>query len=289
MKYFLKKILFATLMASSLVGCMPDKVTPPGDSKETFIKFLGGSADPTIIALDYKQELQEVMVVDIRRDANSEANLNKEAVINISNKQSFLDAYNVEMETEFELLPASAYTIVPSENLAVSGDNWVVKMPPGVFSTQIMIKVDASKFDLSKSYALALKIDQTSLGVISNGQDVSVVNVVIKNKYHGLYHSVGVFTHPSSGPRDIDEDKELMTSGATSVSAPLGDLGGAGYFMNLTVNPDNTVTITPLGATPNIDQSWGDNYYDPATKSFHLYYSYNTSAPRIIEEVISLK
>ena len=56
--------------------------------------------------------------------------------------------------------------------------------------------------------------------------------------------------------------------------------------MILTVNADNSVTITPSGVTPNIDQSYGPNYYDPATKTFHLWYSYNTAAPRIVEETL---
>jgi AraC-like DNA-binding protein len=60
------------------------------------------------------------------------------------------------------------------------------------------------------------------------------------------------------------------------------------YQMILTVDPvTNNVTITPAGVTPNVDQHWGLNYYDPATKSYHLHYSYNTAAPRMIEETIT--
>jgi len=117
----------------------------------------------------------------------------------------------------------------------------------------------------------------------------SVVALVVKNKYDGEYHSAGVFHHPTAGDRAIDEDKDLVTAGPTSVRAKLGDLGGSDYYMILTVNPDNSVTITPSGVTPNVDQSWGPNFYDPVGKAFHLFYSYNVAAPRKIEETITLK
>ena len=124
---------------------------------------------------------------------------------------------------------------------------------------------------------------------ISGNYGKQVIALRVKNKYHGLYHATGVFTHPVAGPRNIDEDKELTTEEPNSVLANLGDLGAAGYQMVLVVNADNSVTILPRGATPNIDQKWGPSYYDPATKAFHLHYSYNIAAPRIVQEVIKLK
>ena len=59
--------------------------------------------------------------------------------------------------------------------------------------------------------------------------------------------------------------------------------------MKITINADNSVTLVPAGATPNIDMSYGVNKYDPATKSFTLNYAYNTAAPRIVRETITRK
>jgi hypothetical protein len=95
-----------------------------------------------------------------------------------------------------------------------------------------------------------------------------------------------VFHHPTAGDRAINEGKVLSTTGANSVRTTMADLGSSGYYMILTVNANNTVTITPSGVTPNIDQSWGPNTYDPAPHTFHLNYSYNTAAPRIVEETL---
>jgi hypothetical protein len=108
-------------------------------------------------------------------------------------------------------------------------------------------------------------------------------------KYDGSYHSTGVFHHPANGDRTIDRDKTLTRVDDSTSQTELGDLLANGYLMNLRVNPDNSVTVIPAGSTPDIDQHWGPNFYDPVSKSFNLYYSYNTAAPRIIQEVIKLK
>ncbi len=148
--------------------------------------------------------------------------------------------------------------------------------------------MNPSQFDLSKSYAMPFVISEVSNGVASKGPHAALVNVLVKNQWDGLYAAKGTFIHPVNGPRDIDEDKELVTAGPNSVICNLGDLGASNYKMLLTVNPDNTVTIAP-GATPNVDMSFGVNKYDPATKTFTLNYAYNTAAPRIIRETITRK
>lgn len=109
------------------------------------------------------------------------------------------------------------------------------------------------------------------------------------NPYSGTYQAKGVFHHPTSGDRNYDQEKVFARITDEIVQCNLGDLGSSGYFMQLKVNADMSVTITPAGQTPNIDQSWGPNYYDPKTKTFHLFYSYNKAEPRKVEETIVLK
>lgn len=279
-------VLFACVCLLS--ACVKNKIDDLGGAGNTIIKLQGATAAPKIVALDLKPGIQPAIVLDVRRDANSNANLNVPATITLTNSEAMLTAYNEEEETAYELLPTDVYTI-SDPSVSVSGNTWTVTFAPGEFAKEIVLDVDAEKFDLSKSYALGMEITQASVGKISEEYHSSIVNVLIKNAYHGTYHASGVFIHPTAGERAIDEDKQLITSGTSSVTAPLGDLGGSGYQMDLLVNADNTVTISPKGATPNIDQTWGPNYYDPASKSFHLHYSYNTAAPRVIKETISLK
>jgi hypothetical protein len=135
------------------------------------------------------------------------------------------------------------------------------------------------------------QIELKSAFVPNNGIDTFYSGTAIQtfNAYAGKYQAKGIFHHPANGDRSINEAKVLDRITDEIVQCNLGDLGSSGYFMQLKVNADLTVTITPAGATPNIDQHWGPNYYDPATKSFHLFYSYNTSAPRKVEETITLQ
>lgn len=288
MKHILKKIVILAAISATISSCVKNEIDEIGSAGTTVIKILGGTDAPKIVALDLKPGSQAAAVLDVRRDANSSANLNKPVTVTLTNKQALLDAYNDEEGTEYEVLPTSVYTI-SDPSVTVSGDTWTINFAAGEFAKEIKLNVNAEAFDLSRSYALGFEIATASFGSISAEANSSIVNVLIKNAFHGTYHASGVFTHPTAGDRAIDEDKNLVTSGAKSVTAPLGDLGGSGYFMDLLVNADNTVTISPKGATPNIDQTWGENYYDPATKSYHLHYSYNTAAPRIVKEVITLK
>jgi len=85
----------------------------------------------------------------------------------------------------------------------------------------------------------------------------------------------------------IDRDKVITRIDDTTAKLECADLAASNYYMILKVNADNSVTLTPSGATPDINQSYSRNYYDPATKTFYLHYSYLASAPRIIKEVIS--
>lgn len=190
-----------------------------------------------------------------------------------------LTEYNTRNDENFAALPASSFSFPSLE----------VTIPKGEREAVLNGVIKNPTFLESGKYALGLKVASVSNPdvKISGNYGKQVISLRVKNKYHGTYHATGVFTHPTAGPRDIDEEKELTTEEPNSVLAPLGDLGSAGYQMLLIINPDNTVTIRPRGVTPNIDQKWGPNFYDPATQSFHLHYSYNAAAPRIIKEVIT--
>ncbi|MCU7551057.1 DUF1735 domain-containing protein [Chitinophagaceae bacterium LB-8] len=187
--------------------------------------------------------------------------------------------FNARNDENFTPLPASYFNF-PTMDATI---------PKGQREAVLSGTIKNPSFLESGKYALGMKVANVSNPdiKISGNYGQQLISLRVKNKYHGLYHAAGVFHHPTAGDRDIDEEKELTTEEPNSVLAPLGDLGGAGYQMLLIINADNSVTIEPRGVTPNIDQHWGRNYYDPATKSFHLHYSYNTSAPRIVEEVIT--
>jgi hypothetical protein len=251
MKYTNKIILAVLMLGLFMVSCNKDDVNEGKPNNEkTIFKLPQASSDLASVAID----LAPGDVAD----------------------------YNAAHGTNYQEL-----TFTSTPETPFDGTTFSVPFGSGDFVKFVKIKVNPSALDFTKKYAIGFSITDAGSAAISNGLRDVVVEVAIKNAYHGTYSAVGVFNHPTAGPRPIDELKLLATTGPNSVVANLGDLGGAGYRMILTVNPDNSVTITPNGVTPNIDQSWGPNYYDPATKQFHLHYSYNTAAPRIVEETLT--
>ncbi|PWT95408.1 MAG: hypothetical protein C5B52_17835 [Bacteroidetes bacterium] len=283
---YLNKLIPVLGLVALVASCQKDDVnkgTPNNES--TILKLPQGDQELFGIFFDPVPADVNVNVLEVRRDVKSEADLNKTAVVKIQQDEQLLADYNDANGTDLETF--TAYTLDPSTPF--DGTNWTVTFNPGEFVKYIKISFNTSLLDFTTGHAIGFKVSDAGGMTLSSTKSQALIQLGVKNQYDGLYHSNGVFHHPVNGDRVIDEDKYLATVGPSSVKCNLGDLGGNGYQMILTVNADNTVTIDPAGATPNIDQHWGPNYYDPATKSFHLFYSYNTAAPRKVEETITMK
>jgi hypothetical protein len=201
---------------------------------------------------------------------------NKDIDLTIEVDPFALDAYNADQGETYELLPESFYTF-----------NGSVTIPKGQKQATVSITVFPDQFDLSKQYALPLRIVSSSSGIISGNWGAAIYATVAKNQYHGTYHATGYFQHPTA-PRPIDQNKTLSTVSADTNLTGLADLGTA---MFLTVNPDNTVTFVDgtFGSYPKgtitVDGVTYDNTYDPATKTYFLYYEYiGGTGPRTIYE-----
>ncbi|WP_315814646.1 BT_3044 domain-containing protein [Paraflavitalea speifideaquila] len=133
----------------------------------------------------------------------------------------------------------------------------VVTIPKGSNTGYLQVKFKPSSF-LGGSWALAYQIssvDKTGY-TISTNLKTAIIPIIVKNPYDGVYHAFGHFEHPTV-PRDFDIDEmELSTVNANTVNKLIGDLGSASGTINVTVNPDNSVTITAAsgntGATATV-------------------------------------
>ncbi len=179
-------------------------------------------------------------------------------------------AYNAANGTGFLLYPTAT---LPTANVTI---------PAGAESKDVTLQVSNSNvLNVCNNYMIPVKITSASGGTVAANTGVTYVALPIQNPYVGTYHCTGYFQHPTS-PRPIDQDKTMTTINCNTVLSQVGDLG-AGRPMWLTINPDNSVTITDqsgLGVAPN-----GPNTYNPATKTFTLNYAYPAGSPtRIINE-----
>ncbi len=192
-----------------------------------------------------------------------------------------LTQYNTDNGDSLALLPDSTYSLA----------NATVTVPAGQRLATVTLNFNTTKIDATKRYALPVSIKSATNGVaVSSNYGTKLIIIAIRNAFDGAYHSVGTFNHPTAGIRKIDRDKKLTTINANTSSTEYADLGGSGWTMNLVVNPDNTVTIVPTGASNAGTMQTGVNKYDPATKSFTLSYQYaGSGGNRIVNEVITLK
>ncbi|PWK78325.1 uncharacterized protein DUF4361 [Mucilaginibacter oryzae] len=297
MKKNILKYLFlaGTVTAVAVSGCRKetaaDKVGGQAmDNGKSFIGIPDGLEQPHFF--DPFTNIKTVDVFSIKRDAKSSADLQKDQTITLKSIPAAIDKYNEDHDTEYELLPASLYTVSSTSVTAGAGGDLTAKFAPGDFQHYFTIKLNGAKFDLTKKYALAYVISNAGgLDIHAASKDTLYTFFAIKNKYDGDYLSNGIFHHPVNGDRAItNRPKTLTTAGTSSVTTEIGDIGGV---MTLTVNEaTNEVTVSGnVSATqPLLPVAGKTNTYDPATKSFILNYRYPASTgDRVVEETIKRK
>ena len=203
------------LLAVTAVSCLPDQETM-GDAGQTLVKITPGGYQ--LWAIDAKATVQATELFFVRKDANSEANLNSSTTVELTVDQSVLDAYNTENGTEYVTLPSNLFTTNP----AFTAGKLTLTFAPGDFAKQIMITIpNATLFDFSKSFALGIKASVTGTGTLTQsiGKN-AVVQVLVKNKFDGIYEvnevspMVDVLNATLTGWYPFTY--ELRTSGANS-------------------------------------------------------------------------
>lgn len=279
-----------------LTSCVKNDEGKFNASGSTFVKLPQGAEDKVALALDFLPGLQDVVLLDVRRDAPTNAELQKAITVKIKNNPAIVTAYNTAHSTNYEPLPTAAYQIDPGN--PYSGTEWTVTFNAGDHAKPILIKLDASKLDFSKQYALGFTITDASGAKIADGLESAMIEVGVKNKYDGLYSVVsgyvqrytapGVPESPStlSGPLAGNPDVALVTVGPNTVEIQglqwtAGSNSGVAGINNLraTVDPaTNSVTMQALGNATLANWAGKENRYDPATQTFYLAFKWNPTA-----------
>jgi BT_3987-like, N-terminal domain/Domain of unknown function (DUF7015) len=289
---------FLLLFVIGITSCEKTEIKDGGG--KTLVKIVGGGENPVVLPMDVVPQIEEMVIVDLRKDAVTEADASAATTVTLTNTQAFLDAYNTANGTSYELLPTSAYTITPGSGVTVNGNTWTINLAPGELARPISITLDKNQMDLAKSYAFGLQITQTTVGSPSLGSGFAIINPLVINEYDGMYSYTGsIVRNSSSGPDPAlsgnisgVDDIELATTGPNSVELEglywangTGVGGVAGT--TLTVDPvTNLVTVT-CKTNPTMKNTVGEvNEYDPSTKTFTLAFDWgtapNTRATKIV-------
>jgi hypothetical protein len=203
--------------------------------------------------------------------------------------------YNTDNGTAFILPPDSAFTFTPTKETTLI-------IPKGQRRAGFVAKINPSKLDLSKEYAVGFSIAD-AVGAEVNSGDVDakvVVTFNLRNKYDGVYRVKYRLFHPTNaaitGNGTIAE-WNLITSGANSVYWETATVmynfttGGITYFgsaagpslqVDMDVNQsNNNVTLRNVGSQatalgfPSLGLFSGvTNKYTPATKTFTAAYNW---------------
>lgn len=104
-----------------------------------------------------------------------------------------------------------------------------------------------------------------------------------------IYVSSGTYEHPFTGTRSFNMDKVMIGITENIFETDCADLGSSGYRVRLTVNEDNSVTVTGLGKTPIVEPN-GESTYDPDTRTFTLNYKFEgTGGYRKVYDLLTVK
>ena len=290
------KLLLSFLMVLFLFGCEKPEIPEQASGKGSTIVRMPPESGFRQVAIDLVSTAQTFALVDVYRDPPSETALNSTTQVVITEDVTVVDQYNAAHNTNYTVLPASAFTIDQSNPR--TGNEYMLTFNPGEFYKQLKIVVpDATVLDPNKKYALGFKVTAVdNKGIISASQNQVIVEVGLKNKWDGIYTVTGGLVDLTTATitSNYPLTWELRTTGSNTLSifdksqgtqTHLILSGGSpsqygSFGLNITIDPA-TNKITGIvnsygqpsgnGRSAALDPT-GVNAYDPATKTFRIKY-----------------
>lgn len=285
MKRLFKSSLLALALGVGLTSCLKDQgytdiINAVG--AEPVVSIFGGDAGSnTVISF----QLGVTRKVPYSVNLGSPQPLDRDVTVTVGASPDVLARLNAARQAAgqpvYTTLPATSYKITPSQVVIKAGQR------DANFDVEVTLPAN---HDLTKAYVIPVGITDAGGAKISANHGFFGIDVKPANIYEGAYQATGTFTHPTAGPRAINQAKTLSTIDANTVQADFADLGGSGWKMWLQVKPDNTVVLIPKESANPATIQEGENRYDPATKTFILNYKYDGAGGfRVITERITKK
>lgn len=183
---------------------------------------------------------------------------------------------------------ASQFTLLPAEYYTLSNNSEFV-IPAGGFIGDVTLTLNKELFTadpiaVTNTYALPVRITETSADSILAGHEYSIIVVKYQSPYHGTYYSKGVeYELDGTGAqvnavtfrnKDLSKNmiKEFSTLGLNAIRTSKISAGTSGQ-MDLTIAADNSVEI----ATTAVAVSDNNSVYSLGNKTFYLDYKFEKS------------
>ncbi|MFZ1530262.1 MAG: DUF1735 domain-containing protein [Ferruginibacter sp.] len=278
MKYFNVpvRLLALTLMIAGFAACKKAVVADPlGDRGQTVVKVMNGGDEhgywnKILNGIDFVNTTQTIDVCDIRRDANSNAELNRAFNAIVKDDTAAIRIYNDSNGTSIIPMPRDWYTV----NIQPSavGGNYTIPFAAGDFAKQIAITIpDATLLDPSSTYGLAFTLLSNDANFVNGAGKTLIYEIGAKNAFDGKYEVTGTFRDVANAAfvSDYPQEWHLITTGANSVDVYNESLGTVGYLFS---NAGSGTYYGAFGLTMTFDPSTGaiadlHNYYGDPTKA----------------------
>lgn len=181
--------IFVVLLTVALSGCLDDdKYALDPDGSSNVIEFSDisvpisplGAVHPAYVTSFPVSESDEFNVIISYSGPNSNS---KNIELTLAVDPLALQAYNEERAaTDATYIP---YEVLPEDLYSI--ESMTVTLPKGQTKLTIPVEVFPNQFDLSKKYALPLRIVSASDGVLSTVYSAAIFGTVVKNRYDGIY------------------------------------------------------------------------------------------------------
>lgn len=222
MKY--KFFLVILFMGSTTLftSCIKDNLKYTQDEGKTFLKFL--EAPEKVLYFTPFSTIDTVSLFSIRRDANSSSSLKTPVTVTLTSLPDFIDQYNTDNGTAFELLPDSIYTL-SNPSYVKTATGFTLNLKEGDFASEFDIALNGAKWDVAHTYAAAFSLSATgnNLGVIK-ALDTMLVFLSVKNKYDGAYAlriktvGWGAYGIADGVTHDVEGNIGMITSGPNTLT-----------------------------------------------------------------------
>lgn len=256
MKNINYKILAIFLLGFGMTSCIENTYEDPANKGADIVKILDESEKAIFFSpfLDIK----EVDLFDLRRDPSSNAYLNSSSTVTMVLDTNLVNQYNADNGTKFDKLPDSLFTFKEDATITKSGNTFTFNFGAKDFAKNLTIKLNGSKWNLSKKYAIGFKVTDAGTAKLLADKAQIVVTISVKNKYDGKYEVTGTMV-------------DVVNGGLTHINDALAAGGDPNWVMELrTVSANQCIIYDPL--------VW-NNFFIPITSGGTGVSGYGSFAP----------
>lgn len=270
----MKKIALLSLSLLTLLGVGCDEKLPMDESLYPETVYLVGAINPIInkdLNIGYEQDTVYVSVA-----ISGTQSLDRDVTVGLEEFPSAIKRYNDRQlganDVLYQNLAKNIYSF-PQEYATVQKGSTYGTYP---------VYVKPGTLHIDSLYMISLKLNSTSDYELTKKDTVLLVKFNMMNKYSGLYYMDAVIKNTEN-----ESDSVSYKTARTLQSVKDGNTvrmyheknewvkGGAdyrpGYCFNITVKPDNTLSLSPWDKFQIID---GGGSYDKEFKAYKIWYTF---------------